>query len=398
MFHVNYSICMTNFIKRRILVPNPACNWASKMILNPAMMADPQEPDTLYMLFRSTGPWEQATIPGKPLPYPIFLGFGVSHDGGQNWDFDFSRPALAPQLLYDRQVFESKLLRDGKMFDYSNGCIEDPRLFYFENQLYLTVACRAFPPGPYWEHDEPAQCQPDWVQQAPELGLAVLENRTATMLFRVDLEALKARDYDHAFALVAPLHQPDVSDDRDVVLFPRRLKIDGRDLIVCIHRPKTPWNYPEGRACTAPSIFLALGDSLQDFHAGKAEEHLFAVPEYPWEANRIGPSWAPLEISPSKWLLPYHGKQDDTVGYTQSFMILEEQPTGLPKITRRPAERMLFADLPWELEGDFTIPCLFTCSGVVRPDGTLLMGYGAADRVVGLVSCNFQELLDSLLG
>ena len=44
----------------------------------------------------------------------------------------------------NRQEFDDKLLRNGKMFDYSNGCIEDPRLFYFENQLYLTVACRAF--------------------------------------------------------------------------------------------------------------------------------------------------------------------------------------------------------------------------------------------------------------
>ena len=112
---------MLTFTKRRVLTPNPACPWASKMVLNPALVADPQEPDTIYMLFRSTGPWAQATIPGKPLPYPIFLGLGTSHDGGQSWDFDFSRPALAPQLLYDRREFDAKLLRDGKMFDYSNG-------------------------------------------------------------------------------------------------------------------------------------------------------------------------------------------------------------------------------------------------------------------------------------
>lgn len=387
---------MLTFRKKRILSPNPNCPWAEKMVLNPAITPDPENPDTLYMLFRSTGEWRQAVLPGKPAPYPIFLGFGVSHDAGRSWTFDFSRPAMQPGLIYDEDIFRDRYFRNETMFNYSNGCIEDPRLFRFEKELYLCAACRAFPPGPYWDHDDPVQCMPEWAKDKTKYGPAITENRTVSLLFKVDLKALASGLYDEAFRFVCPLHQPDISDDRDVVLFPRRLMIDGIPKIVCLHRPKEPWNYEIGKNLKAPSIFMACADRLEDFFSGVASEFVFAVPEFPWEENRIGASSAPLEVSPGLWLIPYHGKQNDTVGYTQSFMLLREQEKGLPLIEKRPAGRLLYADQPWELEGDFTIPCLFTCSGVLKRDGTLLMGYGAADRVVGIAECEFGALLHYL--
>ena len=385
-----------DFIRRKILAPNENCPWAEKMVLNPAMISDPDDDNIIYMLFRSTGAWHEAQIDGKPAPYPIFLGFGVSHNGGKDWDFDFSRPAMIPRLEYDEQKFRLQSFRNGKMADYANGCIEDPRLFYFENELYLTVACRAFPPGPYWEHDDPVQCMPDWAFDKSKYPPSITENRTVTLLYKVDFNELKKRNYENSFEFITPLHQGDISDDRDVVLFPRRLKINGKERIVCIHRPKEPWNYEIGKNCKAPSIFLALGDDFSDFADGKAEEYLFAVPEYEWEANRIGASCTPIELEKGKWLLPYHGKQDDTVGYTQSFMILEEQNEGLPKIIKRPAKRLFFAEKDWELEGDFTIPCVFTCSMLMRKNGRILFGYGAADRVVGIAECDFDSLISAL--
>ena len=381
---------MLSVTKHCILSPVPGSPWAGKMVLNPAMIADPEDPEKIHMLFRATGPWPQARLPERPLPYPIFLGYGVSCNGGADWQFDLSRPAMAPRLEFDRDRFLTRGMRDGVMFDYANGCIEDPRLFYFEEQLYLSVACRAFPPGPYWEKDDPVQCMPEW---ASKLNPAVRENSTVTMLYRVDLAALAAGRYTEAFSPVGPLHDPDLSDDRDAMLFPRRLEIGGKRKIACLHRPKQPWNYACSKEAAAPSIFLAFGDELSDFHTGKARTQLFAGPAFAHEANRVGASWAPLELEPGLWLLPYHGKQDDRVGYTQNFMLLRENGRQAPDIIARPAERLLYATEPWELEGEFTIPCLFTCSGLLRPDGTLLMGYGAADRKVGLASIRLEELL-----
>lgn len=383
---------MLKIKKRHLLSPKFGCDWADKMVLNPAMIRDPGSPGTIHMLFRASGPWPRAAQPGRPLPYPIFIGYGVSHDHGDTWSFDFSRPALAPRLDDKRDDFERNSFRGGKMFDYANGCIEDPRLFYFEDKLYLSVACRAFAPGPYWEHDDPVQCMPDWAHD-PALGTAVVQNSTVTMLYQVDLAKLAARQYEKAFSAVAPLHQPDVSDDRDVMLFPRRLKIGGEDKIVCLHRPKHPWHYEIGKKLKAPSIFLAAADDLSDFYRGKAESIVLAKPEFAWEANRIGASWAPLEIRPGLWLLPYHGKQDDQIGYTQSFMVLRENGSLRLTVERRRSDRLWYADEPWELAGDFTIPCLFTCSGVLLDDGRLLMGYGAADAQIGLFEVDFMQLL-----
>lgn len=388
---------MFKYKKLYLTGPQTDCPWACKMILNPAIVKDPENGNILHMLFRATGPGAENKINGKPLPYPIYLGYAVSHDAWKNWNFDFSAPALAPALKYGKDEIFTENIAGQHCVNYANGCIEDPRLFYFENELYLSAACRAFPPGPYWEHDDPVQCMPEWaVNNAHDLGAAITANNTVTLLYKVNLEALKAGTYSEAFALVGPLHNPNISDDRDVVLFPRKLTLDGQEKIACIHRPKHPRNYPEGKTLNAPSIFLAAADSLADFADKRVERHVLAVPEYDWEQNRIGASWAPLEISSGEWLLPYHGKQDDATGYTQSFMILKESSEGFPRITHRPAKRLMYANEPWELSGDFTIPCMFSCSGVALDNGELLMGYGAADQKIGLATVPFDYLLETV--
>ena len=388
---------MINYSKKIIMNPKPGCLWADKMILNPAIIQDSEDASMLHMLFRATGAFSEKQLAGKPLPYPICLGYAVSRNSGKSWDADFSKPALAPTLNYDSENMFTINICGKKIINYANGCIEDPRLFYFEDKLYLSAACRAFPAGPYWEHDDPQQCMPDWaVSSNHNMGKAITENSTVTLLFEVNLPALANGNYENAFKVIGPLHNPDISDDRDAFLFPRRLKINGQDKIICIHRPKHPWKYPEGKGLSSPSIFLAAADSIFDFSEGKAKHHILATPMFEWEKNRIGGSWPPIEVRRGEWLFPYHGKQDDKVGYTQSFMILEETTDGFPSIKHRPSGRLMYADKPWEFEGDFTIPCMFTCSGVILKDNTLLMGYGAADQKIGIAQIPFHDLLDTL--
>jgi len=54
---------MATFRKRCVLVPREGCVWADKMVLNPAMVADPDAPGTIHMLFRATGPYPQSQGP-----------------------------------------------------------------------------------------------------------------------------------------------------------------------------------------------------------------------------------------------------------------------------------------------------------------------------------------------
>jgi len=373
------------------IVPQSGCDWAEKMVLNPAIIAD-DETERLHMLFRASGPYPQKRLPGKDLPYPIFLGYAYSDDNGESWTADFSRPALAPALEYERE----KLFRlDGRgrpCLNYANAYTEDPRLFYLEGELYLTVACRVFPVGAYWNCRKPGDepdVMPDWHATAHDLGRAVTEDVTVTVLYHVDLQALKRRDYDHAFKFLTRITDPERGDNRDAFLFPERLTIDGRKQYVMLHRCAESFD----GAAPHHSMWMSAADDLYDLGTAKANHRLLAVPTFNWEQDRIGGSWPPIKLADGQWLLAYHGKQDNQVGYTQSFMILKQGQGGWPEIHHRCSERLLYTTETWEFSDLLYCPCIFTCSGILR-NGELIMGYGAADEKVGIARCDFTTLVD----
>lgn len=373
--------------ERPILQPEPGCPWADRAVLNPAVVRDPGG-EGFHMLFRATGPWPQMRRPGRPLPYPIFLGYAFSRDGVA-WEADFSRPALAPALEEEQE----KLMIGGAI-NHANGCIEDPRLFTVEGTLYLSAACRLFAPGPFWENDEPLQCAPDWARTpGHRFGRAASENVTVTVLYRVDLERLAAREYERAFEYLGPITNPEVGENRDAFFFPRRLMIRGRHQLACLHRPFQSELMPGASTGMKPSIWCAFASSLDGFADAGCEQRLIAEPRFDWESNRIGASWPPLDLGNDEWLLAYHGKKDTETGYTQSFAILRPDAEGYPAIVHRCPDRLMYAKHAWELEGLLKAPCVFTTAGLVVGD-ELLMYYGAADTRVGMARVGFDELVD----
>jgi predicted GH43/DUF377 family glycosyl hydrolase len=95
---------------------------------------------------------------------------------------------------------------------------------------------------------------------------------------------------------------------------------------------------------------------------------------------KIGHCPAPV-ISPNK------------IGYAQSFAIVRERANDFPVVTHRCPERLMYASEAWEQPKLFPTPCLFTTAGVVI-DGTLIMGYGAADQYIGTARVKLSELTD----
>lgn len=376
-----------------ILVPKEGCSWADTMVLNPAVIPDPQSPEVYHMLFRATGPYPEKRVEGKPLPYPIFLGYAVSHDRGETWDADFEIPALAPSLKMARDEIVRTNRAGETVVDYANGCIEDPRLFPFEGGLYLTTACRMFPPGPYWENDEPMQCAPEWaVNGDHDLGKAASENYTVNVLWEVNLDALKARNYADAFTYVEHVTNAEFGENRDVFLFPERFEIDGEKQMVMIHRPVTPAELPGGIEPNLPCIYYSHSTDLKLFATPECNQHFITAPLFDWEDERVGASVPPIRISDSEWLLPVHGKKDKVMGYSQSFMILEDVKGSFPQLKHRCPERLFIADMDWEQPKKFTIPCVFTTGAFVEGDD-LVMSYGAADELCGLCRTNLNDLL-----
>lgn len=374
------------------LVPRPGCPWADTMVLNPAIIQDPVAPDTYHMLFRATGPWPSGRTPGRPMPYPIFLGYAVSQDAGKTWDADFSRPALAPAMADTIEGLYLTRADGRRVVNHANGCIEDPRLFWMDGKLLLISPCRMFSPGPYWEHDEPMQCAPPWAKAGDHpFGPAASENVTVNVLFDVDLEALKNRRYAQAFQYRTHLTNPAWGEDRDVFPFSERLTVDGRPQVVMLQRPFVPTRIP-GQGEPLPSIYLSHADDFDGFPAPTERLQLLARPEFPWERERIGASTPPLKIAPGRWLLPYHGKEDKVKGYSQSFMILAESANGLPKLIHRANLPWFRAEAPWEQPNRFATPCVFTTS-VILDRGRLVMSYGAADERCGIAWADAAEVI-----
>jgi len=377
-----------------VITPKKGCLWAETMVLNPAIIKDMSSP-RLHMLFRASGPWPQMHVEGQPFPYPIFLGYAFSDDNGITWEADFSRPALLPAL--GNTMEEMYILTpDGKkIVNHTNGLVEDPRLFTLDGKLYMTVAGRLFPPGPFWEHDDPMQCAPDWAKGTHSLGRAASENLAVSVLYEVDLEKLKQRDYEHSFTYVTHLTDPEFGDNRDVFLFQEKMLIDGKEQYVCIHRPREPYRYPGGEKCHTPTMYVSAAETFEDFPTHKAKQRVLAKTLFYWEEERVGGSWPPLKIADDEWLMGYHGKKDDVIGYTQSFMILKQPENSLPEVIHRCSERMMFAQQDWELPGAVnynTRPCVFSCGGITV-DSQLIISYGASDEKVGIAKVNFKELI-----
>lgn len=381
------------YTPKPVLEPREGCMWADTMVLNPAIIKDPKE-DVLHMLFRATGPWPQKNLRGKSDPYPIFLGYAKSNDRGETWQPDFSRPALAPALEYEIDKMYVKDIHGQMVVNHANGCVEDPRIFEIEGELYVTTACRMFPPGPYWEGDKRRDNLPDWALDPDNpFGTTAYCNDTTTVLFKLDLELLKKGEYERAFTYVCNLTDGNVTDNRDVFFFPNKMMIDGKMQYVMLHRPDNPNRFLAGKGYYKPSIFIAAAEELTDFVTDKCIHRLLAKGEFDWEEERVGASFPPISLGEGKWLVSYHGKQLPDYGYTQSFMILEECENDFPKIIHRCSKRLMYAKQDWELPDKFECPCIFTTGGIVVED-ELIMSYGAADQKVGIAWANMEEIVD----
>lgn len=394
---LNPSVLSLVHSRQLILKPEPGSGWASEMVLNPALIPDPDS-DRLHMIFRATGPGHPSLHPDQPTPFPVYLGYAFSDDGGQTWDADLSRPALAPALKTEPDDIVVRNVHGQDVTNHANGCVEDPRLFWLDGRCYMTVACRMFPPGPYWIKDEPRQCSPAWAaNDSHTLGRAARDNVTVSVLYEVDLNALTQKRYDDAFTYVTHLTEPEYGENRDVLLFPEKLMIDGEKKYVCLHRPWEAQHYPGGSSDMRPSIWMCASDRLEGLATEVDTQTCLASPLFKWEGNRIGASAPPMKIDDGLWLISYHGKRDSVMGYTQSFMILREDGRGLPKIAHRCPDRILIPHQPWERPGKFTTPCLFVTGLIESGLDELMVAYGAADERVGIARLKRLELIQHVM-
>ena len=156
-------------------------------------------------------------------------------------------------------------------------------------------------------------------------------------------------------------------DNKDHVLFPRKVG----DRYVALHR-------------RPPGMWIAYSNDLQQW---RDFAPLMLPRDKSWDNNRVGGGGVPIETEHG-WLLLYHGYDSDIV-YRLSACLLDLEDPG--KVIARPASYILEPEETWELKGD-VVNVVFSAANPIVND-TVYVYYGGADRVIGLATCDFGELL-----
>jgi predicted GH43/DUF377 family glycosyl hydrolase len=174
-------------------------------------------------------------------------------------------------------------------------------------------------------------------------------------------------------AVVGPPGEP----DRDGVVFNLR---DGR--IALVHR-------------IYPNMQLALFDSLEELWdppAGYWEEHMAALERHtlirPAETSLGVGAGAPPVVTVDGLLLLFH-ERDGHDRYTTKAALLDHDTGEVLSVLPEP---VMSPELDWERRGDAD-EVVFVLGAIARPDGSLYLTYGAADRHVGAASVSIDELL-----
>jgi len=173
---------------------------------------------------------------------------------------------------------------------------------------------------------------------------------------------------------------PDAAPDKDAVVFNLR---DGR--VALIHR-------------IHPNIQLALFDSLDELwepapgywedHLRNLDQHTIIAPL--GDALGVGAGAPPLLVGDD--LVFFYHERDAAHRYTLRVALLDRD-TGRA-LSTLPAP-IMFPELPWERAGDVD-EVVFVQGAVERPDGTIYLTYGAADRCVGAATVAGAEVMAAL--
>jgi len=324
-----------------VLTPDSALSWEKEGVFNPGIARIGNE---VVMLYRAVGETEA---------YISRLGLAKSNDG-----IAFKRASTVP-------VFEPK-----ESFDM--WATEDPRITKIEDDFYITyVAVK----------EQIMQNGNPFPRSTP------IDTSTAL---------LKTRDFVsfENLGIISPKN----SNDKDVVLFPKKIK--GRYCM--LHRPTfwdKPWYevlknnkkiidlpYKVETLPENPGIWIAWSDNLKDW-----TDHQVLLYSSHHGDSKIGPGLPPIETKDG-WLVIYHHvietKDKDSFFYSVRAALFDiGDPTRL--IGRLPYD-ILAPEMPYEKEKTSSI--VFPTGGFVVDD-TLFVYYGASDRYVCLATGSLSALL-----
>jgi len=309
---------LTRFKGNPIITPIKEHAWESVGTFNPAAI---YEKNRVHIVYRAMGK-DNTSV----------MGYAVSRDG-LHIDERLGVPIYVP-----REPFEQKLVPGG-----NSGC-EDPRITKIGDTIYM--------------------CYTGFNGEGPP--------RVAFTSISVD-NFLK-RDWKWSKPV---LISPPGLDDKDTVLFPKKIK--GKYWF--LHRL--------GSDIWIDAVPDLKFDGTTKFLGGKI---LMRPRDTTWDSRRIGGTSPPIETEYG-WICFYHGISKRTGHYNVRAALLDRNDPS--KIIYRTHDPLLEPTMPYEKNG-IVSNVVFPCGAVLMKDA-LYVYYGGADTVVGVATIDMEVLITGLV-
>jgi predicted GH43/DUF377 family glycosyl hydrolase len=157
-------------------------------------------------------------------------------------------------------------------------------------------------------------------------------------------------------------------DNKDHVLFPEKINHQ----YISFHR-------------RPPSIWIASSVDLENW---ESFQEIMKPREGNWDCHRIGAGGVPIKTEHG-WLVIYHAYDFERIYRLGVCLLALDEPT---HIINRPKASIIEPEETWEIKGDVPNVVFSTANPV--ENGTVYVYYGGADRVIGLATCQLEEILD----
>lgn len=160
-------------------------------------------------------------------------------------------------------------------------------------------------------------------------------------------------------------------DNKDHVLFPRCIN----RRFVALHRRR-------------PQVWIAYSNDIVTWPEADMAPIYGPRPDNGWDSKTVGSNGVPIETEYG-WLLINHGYSAEHRYHLGVILLDLENPT---RVINRPSDPIFWPEELWELKGDVPNVVFSNANPVV--DGIVYVYYGGADHVIGLATCQLDDLLD----
>lgn len=305
---------------RPLLEPIAKHAWEAKAVFNPGAI---EIDGTIYILYRAMSKENVSSI-----------GLATTKDGIH------IKERVATPIYTPRADFESK-----KNPDDNSGC-EDPRLTRIGDTLYMTYTA-------YNGVDVP----------------------------RIALTSISVVDFiNQEWNWATPvIVSPERLDDKDGVLFPEKVVVDGKKMYALIHR-------------VAHNICIDYSDTPEFKNHNEFKDKVILKPRKGmWDSWKVGIAGIPF-LTETGWIMLYHGVDNDQIYKIGAVLLDKNNPE---KVLARTRAVLFEPEASYELLGQVDL-VVFPCGSVLR-DGMLYIYYGGGDRVVSVATMSISDLNQAVL-